>query len=1175
MLIRFLLCAVFSFFALTSTSLADPDSVNWENINLNYKAPKAPVEDKQDDTTDNLVSMPSFEYRPDSFLDARIDFEYLLTEQNGLSHHKDMVSSTATSSHLNAINQDTIFIDNQINAFQYDFGRSFNATRGGALTPIEQRAFATNPNSSAFTIDHVPTGLHFVTPDNPFTDNGLRYNSPMLFDGNNNLIRTSNPLFNEFVPQSGAFGNPGGELFPPGGSSGISPISGFGTQPPGATTGTPDSFYVNDTWQLNDKWSFNTGTRFDDPSGAPTTGGNQIGGFGTPFPPSLTGSPFGTPGLPGETNGIHGPMIGCGRVNNECTLVVYDASGATVGSVTADELSADPYRTTNLLNLAETRSRDYFGDDVFGDSNIDPIFADGFESGDTSAWTDSAGSGSTTPRGNTSTENNVSPDAIFADGFESGDTSAWSDSPSGGSTAPSNNNSSNDTNSAPAPTPTAPDNAAEIASLKDQIKGMKKGLDAAPAGGDSLANAMYDTLKDSLANAEARLTELQGQNNTTPTPSETNLSSQPAPPLAYEGPFSPTTRLDGESVYGFPNASAGSPSSRSQLNFDTSFTGTDRLQQHIPSGYAPGNDASFGQFQRGSTLEPFNPFANNNTFTDSASQYPPVSDTFNPSAMAVTRLGNSPGDTAHLAGILNSTLSCRSSGYGPNCFDVLVKCEVYIYVTEDGKVYIVADKDRKATDKTPNDPYYFTEVKKKKKLLGIIGSNKKPKISIGSNMKIGKSVLGAGSSISKKKSNIKDQWGIRDVGFLPTTDPNSAWNLVDSEKRNVTIAMIDSGLDMEHPDGPKYIWKNEGEIPGNGIDDDNNGYIDDVNGWNFLDNNNDLTDYRGHGTFTTGIVAAKRNNGIGIAGINPGAVIMPLKVTDDEGLSNSINIFRAVKYAVDNGAKIINISIAGKELSKILQLAFNYAHRKNVLVVVASGNEGESLEDYGPGGAQHVMAIGAVDYGGTHSVISSWGPNNALLAPGEEIFSLASKDAKKILPSLRKAGIYSQSGTSYSAPMVAATASLLLTKYPHLTSGQLEDIIVSTSVDMGEEGWDDKNGAGLLNAAAALQFNQDEILHVKFNKIKINKNEKGKLLNVDVFATVQGNIEEFSVEAGKKKIAKKFKTVAGPFKVHADNSWVARIDAKDLKGNKNWTIRLNALHKDGTTKTAKSIITLN
>ena len=80
------------------------------------------------------------------------------------------------------------------------------------------------------------------------------------------------------------------------------------------------------------------------------------------------------------------------------------------------------------------------------------------------------------------------------------------------------------------------------------------------------------------------------------------------------------------------------------------------------------------------------------------------------------------------------------------------------------------------------------------------------------------------------------------IGYLPKSDPNSAWNLVDTSKPNVVVAVIDSGLDLTHPDGPEYIWKNELETPGNGIDDDNNGYVDDDHGWNFLDNTNDLTD---------------------------------------------------------------------------------------------------------------------------------------------------------------------------------------------------------------------------------------------------------------------------------------------------------------------------------------------
>ena len=214
----------------------------------------------------------------------------------------------------------------------------------------------------------------------------------------------------------------------------------------------------------------------------------------------------------------------------------------------------------------------------------------------------------------------------------------------------------------------------------------------------------------------------------------------------------------------------------------------------------------------------------------------------------------------------------------------------------------------------PNDPFYRPPDKKgkKKKFLGILGSSKKAApVILGTGLKMGMgNTLGASQNKYKKKEEKMDwQWGLHRIGYTPLSDPNSAWNLVDEHKKNVVVAIIDSGLDMHHKDAPEYIWTNKGEIPNNGIDDDNNGYVDDVHGWNFLDGNNDLTDKQGHGSFVAGIIAAKTNNGFGMAGINPGAVIMPVRVADEEGRTNSFLITRGIYYAVDNGARVINISL--------------------------------------------------------------------------------------------------------------------------------------------------------------------------------------------------------------------------------------------------------------------------
>ncbi len=476
-------------------------------------------------------------------------------------------------------------------------------------------------------------------------------------------------------------------------------------------------------------------------------------------------------------------------------------------------------------------------------------------------------------------------------------------------------------------------------------------------------------------------------------------------------------------------------------------------------------------------------------------------------------------------------------------------------------------------DIIPNDPY-FTEPLKKQKAKKIKEQAPPPTL-MGSAIKIGGRTLGATAS-EEKEEIMEYQWGLHEIGYTPLSDPQSAWNFAKFQDKNVIIAVIDSGIDLSHPDIPQFIWTNENEIPGNGIDDDNNGYADDVSGWNFINENNDLKDLQGHGTFVAGIIAAKWNNGAGIAGINPGAVIMPLKVADSEGATNSFRIFRAIHYAVENGARIINISLGGRQISDLEQSALNYARKVGVFVAVASGNVRENISEHGPASANGAFAVGSLDFEGTRSTISNWGANNGIIAPGDRIVSLlATGMGKKLLPSLVKKGYYPQSGTSFSTPMVAATASLLLTQKPDLTPDEIEDILHRSADDMYTDGWDGNSGAGKLNASAALQQIAQRPLTLKITETRFNRNTKGQLTSIDVFVTARGKIASYVVEVGKGKLAKTFQQVAGPYTKLADHDWVARIDPNvSLRGSKEWILRIRLTDSEGKEHTAETLLEL-
>jgi hypothetical protein len=473
----------------------------------------------------------------------------------------------------------------------------------------------------------------------------------------------------------------------------------------------------------------------------------------------------------------------------------------------------------------------------------------------------------------------------------------------------------------------------------------------------------------------------------------------------------------------------------------------------------------------------------------------------------------------------------------------------------------------------PNDPLYMVSTANKKKQARKIASKK-------SILTVTQGVISGSMDESlqdklDKASLIPDQYALHRIGYTPYSDINSAWNVVDVMEKNVVVAVIDSGLDMTHEDGPQHIWSNPKEIPGNSIDDDNNGFVDDIHGWNFVDDSHDLTDVKGHGTFVAGIIAAKQNNGKGIAGINPGAVIMPIKAADEEGQTDNWAIYRSINYAVNHGAKIINVSLGGRTVSKLEQQAIDRASAFGVLVVIAAGNSNEDMMQFGPSSSKKTIAVGETNYTGERSTASNWGPNLGLVAPGENIFSLCSKDNKHVLPSVRKYGYYALNGTSFSTPMVAATASLILAKNPNLTHQQVADILMTTATDMGDKGWDGMTGSGMLNASKALREAMKDQVVVMITNLRFNKDRKGKVVSVDVFGTARGPIREFIVEAGKGKLAGRFAKVAGPFKDVKDYGFIARLVIQDvLRGSDEWILRIKAIDTSGQEHVASTPMTL-
>ncbi|MGF1512332.1 MAG: S8 family peptidase [Elainellaceae cyanobacterium] len=256
--------------------------------------------------------------------------------------------------------------------------------------------------------------------------------------------------------------------------------------------------------------------------------------------------------------------------------------------------------------------------------------------------------------------------------------------------------------------------------------------------------------------------------------------------------------------------------------------------------------------------------------------------------------------------------------------------------------------------------------------------------------------------------------------------------------QGTVVAVIDSGVDLTHPDLNQNLWRNRGEIAGNGIDDDGNGYVDDVRGWDFIGGDNRPLDLNGHGTHVAGTIAAE-NNGLGVTGVAYGADIMPIRVLDADGAGSINAIAAGIRYAADNGADVINLSLGGDAYTPLLDTAVRYAARQGAVVVSAAGNSGLAQPGYP---AQFATAsglsVGAVDYNQRLAGFSNRAGSNPQLrhvvAPGVNVTSTV------------PGGYGSLSGTSMAAPHVSGVVALMLSANPSLTPAQVREIIVGTTV---------------------------------------------------------------------------------------------------------------------------------
>ena len=369
---------------------------------------------------------------------------------------------------------------------------------------------------------------------------------------------------------------------------------------------------------------------------------------------------------------------------------------------------------------------------------------------------------------------------------------------------------------------------------------------------------------------------------------------------------------------------------------------------------------------------------------------------------------------------------------------------------------------RYGNNTTQNDQSYMNrslgiKTKKKIKLINASLVSVKDKKSL--NTQYAKDLLASGAIdyiepnykyqayATPSDSDYLEQWALNNIGQAGGThnidiDAPEAWD-INTGSEEIIVGIVDTGVNYNHPDLADNIWVNPNEIPNNGIDDDQNGVIDDVHGFNALTNSGDPNDDNGHGTHCAGIIGAKGNNSLGISGANWKVKLMGLKFLSASGGGTTDTAIAAIEYAVtmkNRGVniKVLNNSWGGSSYSAALEDAVQAANQAGILFVAAAGNASNDNDTSGSYPANitldNVVSVAAIDNNGNLASFSNYGRQSVhLAAPGKDIYSTLLEDSYASL-----------SGTSMAAPYVAGVAALVLSNNPELSTAHLRQRLMNT-----------------------------------------------------------------------------------------------------------------------------------